>query len=324
MGATFSQFFFLPEPPITSKNCPDQHGRVFIVTGGYSGIGFELCSILYKRNATVYIAGRSDAKGFDAISNIQKTHPDSSGRLEFLLMDMSDLASVKSGAEKFLSQQEKLDVLVNNAGIMLKGSKDPQHNQKHIATNCVGPCLLYKLLLPVLTKTATSATTASVRVTWAGSIAIEVNAPKPGGMTLDDTGKPNDVDELTSYGQSKVGNAFLARRYAKDTPQNGVVHVCFNPGNLRSNLQRHWNGLDITLMKKMLFFPTVYGAYTELWATIAPEITPDKSGSYIYPWGRFGKLPAATEASLKEPSEGGTGLAARFVAWCEKQTEPYL
>ena len=133
---------------------------------------------------------------------------------------------------------------------MLKGKNDPQHNDKLLVTNCLGPALLYKMFLPVLSKTVATSPTATVRVTWAASIAIEVNVP-PAGMDIDDTGKPKEQDELTSYGQSKTGNVFLARHYAKDTGQNGIVHVAFNPGNLRSNLQRHWSGLDITLMVRI-------------------------------------------------------------------------
>ena len=135
---------------------------------------------------------------------------------------------------------------------MLKGSNDPQHNELHIGTNCVGPCLLFQLLLPILTKTAASSPTGSVRVIWAGSIAIEVNSLEPGGMEVDDTGRPRDMDELFSYGQSKVGNVFLARTYAKTTPQTGVVHAAFNPGNLRTELQRHWHGLGVTFMVRAL------------------------------------------------------------------------
>lgn len=132
--------------------------------------------------------------------------------------------------------------------IVLKGSNDPQHNELHIGTNCIGPCLLYKLFLPILTKTAASSLTGSIRVIWAGSVIIEVNLPKSGGMELDDTGRPRDMDELSSYGQSKVGNVFMARTYARTTPQTGVVHAAFNPGNLRTQLQRHWHGLDRTFM----------------------------------------------------------------------------
>ena len=131
---------------------------------------------------------------------------------------------------------------------MLKGSNDSRYNEVQIDTNCVGPCFLYKLLLPVLTKSAASSPTSSVRVLWAGSIAVHVNAPKPGGMEIDDIGRPRNTDVLSSYGQSKVGNVFLAREYAKTTPQTGVVHACFNPGNLRTELQRHWSGITIMLM----------------------------------------------------------------------------
>lgn len=131
---------------------------------------------------------------------------------------------------------------------MLKGTSDPQHNDIHLRTNCLGPCLLYKLLLPILSQTSALHAAAGVRVLWASSIAIEVNSPKPGGMTLDASGRPQEHDVLTSYGQSKVGNVFLARTYALDTPQTGVVHASLNPGNLRSDLQRHWHGADITIM----------------------------------------------------------------------------
>ena len=197
----------------------------------------------------------------------------SDGSLEFLSMVLMDMSTIRTGVEAFLTQQTRLDVLVNNAGVsceseepmaisqgcstnashlmpkvMLKGSNEPRQNEIHIMTNCVGPCLLYKLLLPILTKTATSAPTGSVRTLWAGSIAVEVNSPKPAGMVVDENGQPRDLDELSSYGQSKVGNVFLASLYGKETAQTRVVHGCFNPGNLRTELQRHWHGIDLLIM----------------------------------------------------------------------------
>lgn len=136
---------------------------------------------------------------------------------------------------------------------MLKGSSDIQFNEVQIGTNCIGPCLLFKLLHPILKKTAASAPTGSVRVLWAGSIAVHVKSPKPGGMEVDDTGRPRETNVLSSYGQSKVGNVFLAREYGKTTPQTGVVHACFNPGNLRTELQRNWSGIGVKLMVGTLF-----------------------------------------------------------------------
>jgi len=135
---------------------------------------------------------------------------------------------------------------------MLKGGQEPRHNEIHNATNCIGPCLLYNLLLPTLTKTAASSPTGTVRTIWAGSIAVHVSSPRPGGMEVDDTGRPKDQTEILSYGQTKVGNVFLASIYAMATPQTGVVHASFNPGNLRSELQRHWHGLDMTIMVSIL------------------------------------------------------------------------
>jgi NAD(P)-dependent dehydrogenase (short-subunit alcohol dehydrogenase family) len=87
------------------------------VTGGYSGVGLELCQILYEHNATVYIAGRSESKASNAISNIKRASPKSSGRLEFLFIDLMDSSTIKPSVEAFLAQQERLDVLVNNAGV---------------------------------------------------------------------------------------------------------------------------------------------------------------------------------------------------------------
>jgi NAD(P)-dependent dehydrogenase (short-subunit alcohol dehydrogenase family) len=123
-----------------------------------------------------------------------------------------------------------------------KGSTDAHGNELQLGTNCLGPYLLYRLLLPLLTQTAASSPTASVRVAWAASIAVFVTAPKPHGIVLGDDGRPTDQGVVFNYGQTKVGNVFFAREEAETTPHTGVVHVAFNPGNLRTELQRHWTG----------------------------------------------------------------------------------
>lgn len=325
MGNIFSQFFFIPSPKLTEKNCPDQTGRVFVVTGGYAGVGFELSKILYAHNATIYIAGRSSSKAENAIERIRKASPESSGHIEFLYLDLSDLSTIKPAVQSFTAQQQRLDVLVNNAGVMYppKGSTDAQGHDLQVGTNCLGPYLLYQLLLPLLTKTAASSPTGTVRVAWAASIAVHVAAPKPHGMIIDESGFPRDQGVADNYGQTKVGNVFLARHFAKYTSQNGVVHVAFNPGNLRTELQRHWTGVGAWVTNTFIVNPPINGGYTELWAVITPELTPNKSGAYVIPWGRFGALPKGIENSMKSKDEGGNGIAAKFVEWCARQTEPF-
>ncbi|KAI1261714.1 hypothetical protein F5Y18DRAFT_419457 [Xylariaceae sp. FL1019] len=326
MGNIFSQFFFIPTPPITEKNCPDQTGRVFIVTGGYTGVGFELCKILYAKNATVWIAGRSEPKARAAMSRIIEAEPASKGRLEFLPLDLSDLATIKPAVESFTSQSDRLDVLVNNAGVMYppKGSVDAHGNELMMGTNCLGHYALYQLLLPILTKTAKSSPTASVRVAWAGSIAVQVSCPQPHGMVIEDDGKPKDLGLSDNYGQTKVGNAFFAREFAKTTPETGVVHVAFNPGNLGTELQRHWSGPISWIVYNFVAYPAIFGAYTELYSAITPELTPALSGAYVYPWGRLGPLPDGIETALKTQGQGGPGISAKFVSWCGRQTAAYL
>lgn len=87
------------------------------MTGGYAGVGLELCKILYAHDATVCIAGRSETKAKSAISIIKKAAPNSSGQLEFLQLDLSDLSTIKPAVQTFTARQERLDVLVNNAGV---------------------------------------------------------------------------------------------------------------------------------------------------------------------------------------------------------------
>lgn len=87
------------------------------MTGGYVGVGFELCKILYAHNATVWVAGRSESKAQKALSNIKEAFPKSSGNINFLHLDLADLSTIKPAVNSFTSQEQRLDVLVNNAGV---------------------------------------------------------------------------------------------------------------------------------------------------------------------------------------------------------------
>jgi NAD(P)-dependent dehydrogenase (short-subunit alcohol dehydrogenase family) len=93
-----------------------------------------------------------------------------------------------------------------------------------MGTNCLGPYLLTKLLLPVLQSTAESSPPGMVRVTWASSLASEVLAPK-GGIRFDTSGTPKVLGKNGDYAQSKVGNIFLAHEFAKRHGKEGIISV---------------------------------------------------------------------------------------------------
>ena len=111
MGNQLSQLW-PPKPRLTEQNLSDQSGKVVIITGGSSGVGEQLAYILYKHNAKVYIAARSEEKSQKAIERIRARVPQSNGQLIYLHLDLDDLITIKHSADEFLSQNERLDVLV--------------------------------------------------------------------------------------------------------------------------------------------------------------------------------------------------------------------
>ncbi|KAL7911787.1 hypothetical protein GGI35DRAFT_443638 [Trichoderma velutinum] len=239
-----------PKPTFTEKQLGDLSGKVVIVTGGYSGVGYQLSKILYAKNAVVYIAGRREDVGQDAIKTLKAAHPDSKGRLEFLQLDLADLTSIKASADAFLAKETRLDNLWNNAGIMRLPKNAPtkskqvcricllsaglgtryltviiQEYELMLAVNCLGPFLFTKLLHPLLKSTAKSLPAGSVRVVWLGSLMIQLMAPK-GGVDLDNLDyKKNFPDINVRYAVSKAGNLFIASEWAKRDAENGILHL---------------------------------------------------------------------------------------------------
>lgn len=111
---------FIPPPGITEQTLPDQTGRAHLVIGGYSGVEQELAKILYAKNATIYRAGRSEEKALKRIQAVKgASFPDSGGDLSYLYLDLSNLSTIKRAADEFLDKECRLDVLTNNAGIMM-------------------------------------------------------------------------------------------------------------------------------------------------------------------------------------------------------------
>jgi retinol dehydrogenase 12 len=199
-----------------------------------------------------------------------------------------------------------------------------------MATNCLGPFLFTTFLRPILKSTAASSPPNSVRICWAGSLLIDAHAPKD-GIAFDDVGAPLprwSGSQQYNYSMSKAGNLFYASEWVKHYPDDGVVTVCFNPGNLSTELQRHVNfpgmALFRSIVNTLFLYPAVYGGYTELWSGLSDCITIEDSGAYIAPWGKLGHVRADVAAGLKIKEEGGSGAAIKFWDWSVKETKQYL
>jgi retinol dehydrogenase-12 len=328
MGQIFSSFlsqsFRIPPPTLTEKNLPDQTGKVFIITGSNTGVGKELASIVYRHNATVYIAARSEDKALAAIADLKSLHPSSKGALHYLHLNLSDLSTIKASADAFTSKESRLDVLWNNAGVMVppNNSVGAQGHDLQYATNILGPFLFTKLLLPALRSTAASAPESSVRVCWAGSLGIDLSSPT-GGCEFDAEGSLIDYNKSSSskaYGVTKAANYLLGYEFGKRYgTADGVLHNSFNPGNLQTELQRHATeayGKVAMKVLDILLYPAVFGAFTELWAGLSGELTVEgDQGIFVLPWGRKGGV---RRDIIGECREGGK--SERLWGWCERET----
>ncbi|RKL15206.1 hypothetical protein BFJ68_g5843 [Fusarium oxysporum] len=292
---------FPPSPTFTESSIPSLNFRVYIITGATSGVGLELAKILYSRSAIVYIAARNYSKITSAIKEVQSAFPDSTGRLESLCVDLSDLASIKPAAQQFLAKEIRLDGLVLNAGVMMppEGSKTEQGHELQMGTNCLGGYLLSRLLEELLVKTTVVADEGTVRVVWLAST-LQMGTPK-GGLVWDEVKKEPKLvkDQMENYMMSKAGNLLLAHETSQRLGSQGIISV------------------------GLMFKAPKYGAYSELFGLLSPDITADNNGVLIYPWGRIGCIPDDIKVSLKNGQEGGTGLSKAFADWCEREARQY-
>lgn len=325
MQAAFTQLF-PGKPTFTEDNVPSLEGRVFMVTGGTSGIGLELVHMLYAKGGTVYLPCRSDTKGTQTINALRAAHPGSTGDLKTLQIDLNDLSSVAACASAFLAQESRLDVLFNNAGMSYAPVDEVtvQGHEPHMGINCLAPFLLTKLLLPVLKRTASINPGPSTRVIFLGSGLVDMASP-PGGVPLAELTPGNQSkDPARNYTISKTAHWFLASEFDRRVRDDGVVCICQNPGNLSTGI---WDRVPwlLRVPNKVFLHPPKRGAYAELWAGLSTEIKLDDGGRYGIPWGRWHPSPRKDLLqSLKSKEKGGSGVAAEFWDWCDEQTKQFL
>ena len=318
-----SQLWPRHTPPLTEANLADQSSKVFIVTGGYGGLGFELCKILYDKGATVYLAGPSEIKASSASESIQSSNTPTPGTIKFLHLDLSDLRSVKAAAASFASQEQKLDVLWNNAAVALPPSnaKSAQDHELTMATNCLGPFLFTQLLLPQLRHAAEIVGKDMVRIVFSSSMAVDSTAPK-GGITIKELSIPS-TSGGHNYAMSKAGNWILASEFAHRVGGDGIVSLTQSPGHLKSGAWRNGSRLLQAAVRPILW-ENIMGAYTALWAGLSDQITVEDGGRYGIQWGRWHPSPRIDiVTALKSQEEGGTGEATVFWSWCKEQTKEF-
>lgn len=195
------------------------------MTGASGGLEKLLVNILYQHNAKVYLAARSEAKTAKVIEGLKAAHPSSKGDLQFLNLQLDDLTTIKRAANEFLSKESRLDVLWNNAGVMIPpaGSKTKQGFELQYGVNNLGHFLLTLLLRPALESAAKTAPKDSVRVVWVSSSAAD-NAPTP-AVDLTNMDYHREEGAWTKYGRSKAANVIHSAEFARQTKGTGIISL---------------------------------------------------------------------------------------------------
>ncbi|KAH7382246.1 short-chain dehydrogenase [Pyrenochaeta sp. MPI-SDFR-AT-0127] len=340
--STASQIY-PPAPTFTEASIIDLSQKVYIITGATSGIGIALAKILYKLHATVYIGARSLDKFNKAVEGIKEQCLGSQGELKPFIADLADLATIKPSVDGFLKQEWRLDVLFLNAGVMTPpaGSKTKQGYDLELGVHCLASFLLTALLFPIQSTTASHFChpNPSIRVVWVSSL-LSLSTPQGGVQFDSSTGLPKQLRAMENYMQSKAGVYLLAHEFslrqktgqlpqqrdeaAQHTLPNsnpsGVQQIVLNPGFTRTGIHRSIPALIRGAMTTA-FKGAEYGAYTELYAGLGPDV---KSEDFVIPWGRKGSVPNYVKESIVAKDGEVDTVSARFYEWCEKQVKQFI
>ncbi len=253
------------------KDVPDQRGRVAVVTGANSGLGYVTARELARKGARVVLACRSEVRGSEAADRIVAEVP--GAEAEFARLDLGDLASVREFAATF--PYERLDLLVNNAGVMaMPYGTTVDGFETHFGVNHLGHFALTGLLLPALLDAP-----AARIVTLSSFMHVLAN------IDIDDLNSERRYSRWTAYARSKTANLLftheLTRRLA--AAGSGVVAAASHPGYAATNLQtaapqaegRRGTERLMEIGNRVFAQPAEAGALPSLYAATAPDVRPD-------------------------------------------------
>lgn len=263
--------------------------KTILITGGTSGLGFELAKNLYLTGANIFITGRNTVKGKEAVDAIASAVEGSNetGSVDFIHMDQSDLDSVKQGALDFLARSRQLNVLICNAGVMALQDlqRTKQGHEMQFGVNHLSHFLLIELLRPTLT--ASSSPQLASRIVVVSSCAHRGHALVEGG---DYDFHETKYDGMMSYSQSKTANIYSANQFDRIYGSQGLHALSAHPGViLETGLVRHLTDdpkkLEETFEEQGPTFKTTLktteqGAATLIWAAVASDLE-GKGGLYL-------------------------------------------
>ena len=234
-------------------------GKVCIVTGANAGIGRETALGLARLGATVVMVCRDRARSEAALREIK--NQSSNGRVELMLCDLSSQNSIRQCAQDFTQRHQRLDVLINNAGVVLRvRSMTEDGLESTFAINHLGYFLLTNLLLEVLKKSAPS------RI-----VSVASAAHKFGKLDVNGWPTGRDFSAFGAYANSKLANILFSYELARRLKGTGVTANCLHPGGVGTNLFRGLPKFVQALIKLVTISPE-RGARTSIYLASSSEV----------------------------------------------------
>jgi NAD(P)-dependent dehydrogenase (short-subunit alcohol dehydrogenase family) len=294
----------------TVDRIPDQSGRTVIVTGANSGLGLATTRHLARRGAHVIMAVRNEAKGRQALAGLADEQP--GARLELRRLDLADLDSVRAFADALHADGIRVDVLVNNAGIMMPPrSLSAQGHESQFASNHLGHFALTGLVLDLLQAGT------DPRV-----VTVSSGAHRRGSIHFDDLTGAKGYSPTAFYAQSKFANVLFGLELHRRLTATGspVRSLLAHPGYAATNLQTSGpTGLLKalgSLGNRLFAQDPEQGALPQLYAATEPAA---RSGQFIGPDGR-GELRGHPTVVRAVPSAEDPATAARLWTLSEELT----
>jgi len=295
----------------TSDQIPDQSGRTAVVTGANSGLGLSTARELARHGANVVLACRDTVKGEKALHDVERA-ASAGASLELLALDLASLASVRTFASEFASAHDRLDLLVNNAGVMAPPRRETADGfELQFGTNVLGHFALTGLLLALMQGRE------DARV-----VTVSSNAHKMGKINFDDLQSTRRYMRWAAYGQSKLGDLMFALELDRRLRASGstVKSLAAHPGYAATNLQTAAPPLldrAVMIVTNLVVAQSAdMGALPILYAASEPGL---EGGVYVGPdgVGEFRGHPKIVRTSRAARDED---VAARLWSVCEELT----
>ncbi|KIY22797.1 MULTISPECIES: oxidoreductase [Mesobacillus] len=251
-------------------------GKIAVITGANSGIGFEAAKYFSAKGAFVILAVRNESKGQIALESILRENPNA--KVNIMKLDLADLKSVRNFAKSFMEKFEFLNLLVNNAGVMIPPyGKTKDGFELQFGSNHLGHFALTGLLLPLLKNTPGS------RVVTLSSI-----AHRGAKLDFDNLDGSKGYKAMKFYGQSKLANLLFAKELDNRFKQHEIesISVACHPGLSNTNLFHFGKGETPAFIKGLMKFitqPAEKGSLPTIYAATEDSL---KGGEYIGPDGR--------------------------------------